>query len=318
MTEHVVFALVEDYSHLAFANAVEPLRIANMVSGKKLFRWSFVSLDGRKATASNGAITLVHSDFASAPIGDRLFVLAGNRVHDHVCGQLLALLRRDRRHGVKIGGLCSGAYVLAKAGMLDGLSVAVHWTMHDTFREEFPEVVLSETVFVSDGPFATASGGAAAADLILHLIEKTHGEDLVIRIADQMVYNAVRDGSSGQTVSLQSTFRKRNPKLMQAIRFMRESLETPARTAELAIRLGVSTRQLERLFETHLGTTPQRYYRKLRMDRAQRLLLQSEMSVLEVSLSCGYDSTSLFSRHYKDAFGVTPSRQRYRMSGAQL
>ncbi|MEC9310567.1 MAG: GlxA family transcriptional regulator [Pseudomonadota bacterium] len=314
MTEHVVFALVEDFSHLAFANAVEPLRIANMVSGEDLYRWSILSEDGVSARASNGSATLVDTGFSDAPAGDRLFVLSGNNVRNHVSRGLLALLRRERRRGAKIGGICSGAYVLARAGMLNGRRAAVHWTLHEVFREAFPDVELSEQVFVCDQAFATASGGPAAADLMLHFIEAAHGEDIAIRVADQMVYTAVRDGSARQRVSVQSTFNRRNAKLSAAIDLMRQTLETPLLTSDLAVRIGISTRQLERLFGAHLGTPPQAYYRKLRMDRAQQLLLQTDMSVMQVAVACGYGSTTHFARHYKAAFGVNPSRQRYRTS----
>ncbi|SEJ50416.1 transcriptional regulator, AraC family with amidase-like domain [Pseudooceanicola nitratireducens] len=320
MTEHVVFALVEDFSHLAFANAVEPLRIANMVSGKELYRWSFLSQDGHAAKASSGAATLVHGDFAGGGgvlDADRLFVVSGNNVRDHVSRSLLALLRRERRRGMKIGAICSGAYVLAAAGMLNGRRAAVHWTLHDTFGEDFPQVELSKSIFVAEDGFATASGGAAAADLMLHFIEATHGEDVAIRVADQMVYTAVRDESARQTVSVQSTFGRRNAKLNAAIRVMRDTLETPIQTPDLAARVGISTRQLERLFGSHLGTSPQSYYRRLRMDRAQRLLLQTDMSVMQVAVSCGYGSTTHFARHYKGAFGVSPSKQRFRMCEAR-
>ncbi|QFS85038.1 helix-turn-helix domain-containing protein [Roseivivax sp. THAF197b] len=130
-----------------------------------------------------------------------------------------------------------------------------------------------------------------------------------------MVYNSIRDSSAQQTISVQSTFARRNTKLNAAVRLMRETLETPMRTAELASEVGVSRRQLERLFTNHLGHPPHTYYRKLRMDRAQRLLLQTDMSVLEVALSCGYGSTNHFAQHYRRASGVTPSKQRFRISG---
>jgi transcriptional regulator GlxA family with amidase domain len=314
---HYIFALAEDFTHLAFACAVEPLRIANLVSRRELYRWSYASANGETATASNGTVSLVHHSFADIPPCDRLFVLSGVNIEKpgQTHGELITALRRaDRQHGTKVGALCSGAWILARAGFLNGMKAAIHWDFHDAFTEAFPEVNLLRNVFVADERYVTASGGSATADLMLHLIEREHGYDLSVAVADQMVYNAVRDATAAQRVSLQSRAGMRNPHLATAIDKMRQHLDDPISPARIASDLGISTRQLERLFGKYLNTSPKKYFMEMRLDRARHLLLQTEMSVTEVAVACGFESPGHFARVYRTAYGVTPMMQRGRMA----
>ncbi|WP_297773017.1 GlxA family transcriptional regulator [uncultured Roseovarius sp.] len=312
--QHFAFILVEEFSHLAFACAVEPLRIANLISDETLYRWSFLSENGETATCSNGSVTLVHHGLDAIPACDCLFVLSGINMRAHVSRGLQMALRREHRHGTAIGALCSGAWILAETGMLDGMKTAIHWDFHDAFMERFPEVGLVRSVFVADEPHVTASGGTATADLMLHLIERDHGYDLSVAVADQMVYASVREASAAQRVSLQSRNGIRNVHLSRAIARMRETVEDPLSPARIAAEIGISTRQLERLFGKFLNTSPKKFFMDLRLDRARHLLIQSEASVVEIAMACGFESSGHFSRVYKSAYGVTPMQQRARLS----
>lgn len=309
-TTHFVFYLVEEFSHLAFSCALEPLRIANLVSGKPLYRWSLISADGKTATCSNGSVTLVHGGMEPVKHADRLFVISGINVQDHVTPELLTFLRRERAAGTPLGAICSAAYVLARAGFLEGIETAVHWAYHDLFVEEFPGVHLVRNVFCARPKIITASGGTAAADLMLHLIGQDHGSDLATSVADQMVYNAVREGSAAQRVSLQSRHGMRNAHLMRAIRMMEEHIEEPLPPSAIAERLGISTRQLERLFGRYLNSTPKHYFLEMRLHRARNLLVQTDQSITEIAMACGFRSTSHFSKVFRGAFGTSPVAQR--------
>lgn len=315
MPQHFVFVLVEEFSHLAFSCSIEPLRIANLVSESNLYSWSFISENGETATSSNGSTMLVHGGYQELPQFDRLFVLSGINMRNHMSKPLLAMLRRQRSRGAdKIGALCSAAWVLAEAGFMDGMEAAIHWEYHDSFLETFPDVKLVRNVFVADETHMTASGGTATADLMLHLIEKDHGFDLSAAVADQMVYNTAREATAEQRVSLQSRNGMRNAHLVKAIQQMNASLEAPVSPSVIAAVLGISTRQLERTFGKYLNTSPKRYYMELRLERGRRLLIQTEASITEVALACGFQSTGHFSRVYRTAFGVSPSAQRGRVS----
>jgi len=312
-TDHFLFVLVEEFSHLAFACAVEPLRIANLVSGKELYSWAFASENGETAVCSNTSVTLVHSGLDKLPRYDQLFVLSGIHMMNHVTRPLLGALRRERALGRSIGALCSGAWVLAEAGFLGGLQAAIHWEYHDAFSERFPDVKLVRNVFVADEKHMTASGGTATADLMLHLIEARHGYDLAVAVADQMVYNAVRNATAEQRVSLQSRNGMRNKHLARAIQMMQDSIENPVSPAGIAADIGISTRQLERLFGKYLNTTPKKYFMEMRLDRARNLLVQTEASVTDVAMACGFENSGHFSRVYRTSFGVTPHLQRSKL-----
>lgn len=310
--EGITIFLLEDFTHLAFSCAIEPLRIANLLSGKDLYRWRLASADGVKARSSNGTFTLVDCGMDPVPRGDTLFFLSGINVEDNITPDLLAYVRRERARGTRLGALCSAAFVLARAGLLDGRRATVHWQFHDGFEENFPEVHLHRSVFVADGKYPTASGGTATADLMLHLIARKHGEDLSVAVADQMVYNAARSGDAAQRFSVQSRFGMRNAHVTEAVRLMTETTEEPLSPAEIADHLNISTRQLERLFKRYMKCSPKKFATDMRLERARNLLLQTEISITEVAHACGFASTGHFSRVYRTRYGVTPTRQRAR------
>ncbi|WP_149141799.1 GlxA family transcriptional regulator [Gemmobacter caeruleus] len=309
-TTHFVFLMLPEFSHLAFSCALEPLRIANLVAGKPLYRWTLISSEGGTATCSNGSVTLVQGGLEPLRHADRLFVISGIHMTQHVTPELLAFLRRERAAGTPLGAICSGAYVLARAGFLDGVETAVHWAYHDLFLEEFPDVRLVRNVFVARERIITASGGTAAADLMLHLIGSQHGTDLATEVADQMVYNAVREGSAAQRVSLQSRHGMRNDHLKRAIAIMERCIEAPVSPSLVAEELGISTRQLERLFGRYLNSTPKHYFMEMRLNRAQNLLVQTEQSITEIAMACGFQSTSHFSKVFRGHFGKSPLSHR--------
>lgn len=308
--EHFVFLLVHDFTHLAFSCAIEPMRIANLISGKTLYEWSFMSADGESATASNGVVTKVHRGYSELSRGEKLFVLSGIHVKENTTPELLNVIRRERIKGRLAGALCSGAYCLAKAGILDGHAAAIHWDFHDSFMEEFPNISLMRNVFVADEKYITASGGTATADLMIHLIEQTHGPDLAIEVADMMLYNSVREPTAEQKLSLQSRHGIRNEHLSKAIKMMSANIEHPISPSDIAEDVGISTRQLERLFGRHLNCSPKKYYVDMRLQKARNLLLQTEKPVTEIAFLTGFASPAHFARVYRNQFGITPVNQR--------
>ncbi len=302
--------LVEDFTHLAFSCAIEPLRIANLLSGSQLYRWRLASENGTEATCSNGTRTLVDCGLDPVPAGDVLLILSGINVEKRISPGLLAYVRRERARGTKIGALCSGAFVLAKAGLLENRRATIHWQFHDGFEERFPDVRLVRSVFVPDSKYPTASGGTATADLMLHFIGEAHGADLALAVADQMLYTTARSAEAAQRYSLQSRYGLRNAHIVAAVRLMTDHMEEPMSPSEIAAKLGISTRQLERLFERYMKCSPKKFATDLRLERARNLLLQTELSATEIAHACGFASAGHFSRVYKSRFGVTPSRQR--------
>jgi len=209
-----------------------------------------------------------------------------------------------------MAGLCTAGYTLAKAGLLDGKKATIHWENQDSFAEEFEEVTLTRSVFVVDGNRITTAGGTASIDLMLKLIADDHGEDLANAVADQLIYSSIRTDQDTQRLSTPTRMGVRHPKLAQVIKAMEKAIEEPISPAILAERTGMSTRQLERLFRRYLNRSPKRYYMELRLSRARNLLMQTDMSVINVALACGFASPSHFSKCYRAHYQTTPYRER--------
>lgn len=308
----VTLFLVEEFTHLALSCAIEPLRIANLLTGQELYRWRLASEDGKSARSSSGTVTLVDQGYEPVPPGDMLFFLSGLNVEQHISRELVAYVRRERARGTRIGALCSGALVLAEAGILDDQPAAIHWEFHDAFEERFPRIDLRRNVFITEGRHPMASGGTATADLMLSMIGDAHGVDLAVAIADQMLYNAVRDENGQQRMSIQARHGMRNAHVATAVKLMSDSIENPMTPSEVADRIGITPRQLERLFRRYMRCSPKRYSTDIRLHKARNLLTQTEHSITEIAHACGFGSSSQFTRVFRQRYGITPSLVRTR------
>ena len=309
-TRRFVFLLLDRFTMLSFSGAVEPLRLANYVAGKPLYSWVLAGESGREVTCSNG--TTFKLDMGLDPIDreDVIMVCGGMDVQRATTKPVLNWLRREARRGNLIGGMCTGAYAMARAGLLDGKRATIHWENQDGFLEEFEEVNLAKSVFVIDGNRMTSAGGTSALDLVLKIIANDHGAELAATVADQLIYNTIRTDQDSQRLSIHSRIGVRHPKQSQVIQRMEARIEDPLSPADLADEVGMSTRQLERLFRRYLNRSPKRYYMELRLSKARNLLMQTDMSVINVALACGFASPSHFSKCYRAHYNTTPYRER--------
>ncbi|HMO71188.1 MAG TPA: GlxA family transcriptional regulator [Paracoccaceae bacterium] len=305
-----VFLLLDRFTLLAFAAALEPLRIANRVAGRPLYTWRLAGEGGETVSCSSG--TAFHLDMGLEEIerDDTLMVCGGIDVAQASTKAVLNWLRREARRGVTIGGICTGAWTVARAGLLDGKRATIHWENQDGFLEDFEQVRLTKSVFVIDGNRITSAGGTAAIDLMLKLIAADHGEDLANTVADQLIYSQIRTDQDVQRLSIPTRIGVRHGKLAQVIQRMEALIEEPVSPADLADEVGMSTRQLERLFRRYLNRSPKRYYMELRLQKARNLLMQTDMSVINVALACGFASPSHFSKCYRAHYKTTPYRER--------
>ncbi|MFE3835676.1 GlxA family transcriptional regulator [Pseudogemmobacter sonorensis] len=309
-TRRFVFLLLDRFTMLAFASAIEPLRIANRVAGRPLYAWVLAGEGGETATCSNAAAFRLDMGLDEIDREDVVLVCGGVDVQRATTRAVLNWLRREARRGVILGGLCTGAYALARAGLLDGRRATIHWENQDGFVEEFEEVRLTRSVFVMDGNRWTTAGGTSSLDLMLRVIAADHGEDLANTVADQLIYSTIRTDQDTQRLSIPTRIGVRHPKLAQVIRMMEGNIEDPLSPADLAERVGMSARQLERLFRRYLNRSPKRYYMELRLSKARNLLMQTDMSVINVALACGFASPSHFSKCYRAHYATTPYRER--------
>jgi AraC family transcriptional regulator, glycine betaine-responsive activator len=308
--DRFVFLLLENFTLIAFASAIEPLRIANRVSGRTLYAWQVASEGGAPVACSNGTVVAADTGLEELTRDTAIVVCGGRDVKASVTRPILTWLRRESRKGLAVGAVCTGAEVMAEAGLLDGRRCTIHWENRDSFEEDHPEIELTPNIFVVDRDRFTAAGGTAAADLMLRLIAGKHGPELANRVADQMIHTSVRAESDEQRLSIPTRIGVRHPKLGSVILMMEENLEDPISPAVLAADVGMSTRQLERLFRRYLNKSPKRYYMELRLQKARNLLLQTDMSVINVALACGFASPSHFSKCYRALYRTTPYRER--------
>lgn len=308
-----VFVLLDNFTLLSFASALDCLRIANRMAEQQLYEWVIVGdVEGESDTVSCSAGSRFHIDMPLCELNrdDTVLLCGGTDIQNATGKRILNWLRREARRGLPVGGLCTAAYVMARAGLLDGKKATIHWENQDSFTEEFDEVELTKSVFVVDGNRMSTAGGTSSIDLMLKLIADEHGEKLATAVADQMIYSSIRTDQDTQRLSVPTRIGVRHPKLSRVIQMMEANIEEPISPSILAREVGMSTRQLERLFRRYLNRSPKRYYMELRLQKARNLLMQTDMTVINVALACGFASPSHFSKCYRSHYNTTPYRER--------
>ncbi len=313
--QSVDFLLVPNYSMLAFSAAIEPLRMANYVSQRKLYEWRLLSFDGEPVTSSAGLRTPVDTAARQLAFSGVLFVCGGLNIHKHLPSGILNSLREAAEQKSILGGICTGSYALAKADLLDGYRCTIHWESIAAVHEEHPELVISRELFELDRDRYTCSGGVAPMDMMLHIISKRHGKELAGRISEQLMCERMRDHHDLQRVPLKLRIGTGQPKLAEAVALMEANMEEPISLDELARHVGLSRRQLERLFKKYLNCVPTRYYLELRLERARLLLLQTSLPIVEIALASGFVSASHFSKCYREVYGRPPRDERRQVTG---
>lgn len=315
-TTHIGFILLPDYSMIAFANAVETLRMANYISRQPLYRWTVVSPDQTAARASNGLAVGSTGDAASLADCDTVFVCGGVNIRNNTDDAVRQLLRQCAAAGATIGALCTGSFALASAGLLDGYRCAIHWENLAAISEEFPKVKFSTEVFILDRDRITCSGGTAPLHLMLHLIRARFGAKLVMDISEQFIVERLRASNDRQRIPQPECIGPGYQHLTEAAEIMAANIEDPLPLAELANAIALSLRQLERLFHRYFSMNPAQYYMNLRLRRAQELLTHSSMPIMQVTVACGFQSSSHFCKAYRSLFGHSPSEERRRHAGS--
>jgi len=308
--EHFVFFLADNFAHTTLSCVTEPLALANILSGENLYSWTLASQNGKTAMAYSGIVVQVDQHLEALQKNDRLIVLAGDMRNDTFDTGLLSVLRRHKIHGGVIGAIGTGVIALAKAGVLGHQEVSVHWELLDGFCENFPDAKASKDLYISSGKMWSSAGGIATVDFVLNLIQKEHGEGFSLEIADRMIMSTIRECSSSQRSSVQAKYGTRNQHLVAALEVMKKTLDDPVSPAAIAQMIGISTRQLERVFKREIGVSPKRHYIEMRLQLARRLLVQTEGSITDIAMACGFSSAGHFAKRYKSRFGHNPQTQR--------
>ena len=300
------FLLTPEFPIATLSTALEPLRIANDILQRRSFQWSLLSEDGAPVRSSCGLAVAPDADLECFADLDLLFVVGGVSLATQPCLKLQQLLRQAARRGVALGAISGGVFLLARSGLLDGRRCAVHWFYRNAFRELFPKVGVSDRLFEISPDRITCAGGTGSLDMMLTLMSSTLSDDIRHEISAWLHYPEVRGPLGEQSGAELGPFGVSQPQVAEAIALFRQHVEAPLPISAVAARIGISKRQLERLFQAQFAATPSAVYRQIRLLQARELIQHTGMSMTEVALATGFQAYGHFSRRYRQLFGTRP------------
>jgi len=301
---------IKDFAVLSYAALAEPLRAANFLAGHTLYDIVNIGI-GSDAVQSSGAATIQ----TQAKVGDdvkldALFVVAGGDLTEFEDRATMTWLARLARAGVQLGGVSGGPVILARAGLMEGRRMTLHWEYAEALSEISPHLLVERTLYVIDRDRVTCAGGTAPMDLTHALISRHHGSDFARRVSDWFMHTDVRPAVGPQRSGLVERVGCNVPAILDAVEAMENHLSDKLSLSQLAAFSAQSPRQLTRLFREKLNLSPMEYYRQLRLDKAQNLLRNSALSLTEIALATGFANSSHFSRSYTAHYGAPPSTYR--------
>ena len=309
---HVGIILIPDFSLMSFSSLVEPLRGANRIGGRKLYQWTNIGADGGGPVQSSTGLEVPTTAFHACEDPDMVVVCGGHGDETYRNKRLKQYLRQMDRRKIRIGSVSTGSFLLGEAGLLDGRRCTTHWGYIDALQVAYPRAEVCDELSVTHGRVFTCAGGLAAMDAMLDIIRSRQGNEFSSMVAENFIYGSARRPEDHQRMALHHRLGVTHSMVLSAVALMEKTIEGPLRLPHIASRVGVDSRQLERLFRRHLDCSPAQYYVRLRLDEARRLLRHTSMSVTEITVLCGFNSTSHFSRSYRDRFSVLPSMDRGR------
>ncbi|SCX11102.1 GlxA family transcriptional regulator [Agrobacterium rosae] len=314
--QRIGFVLMPNFALMSYASATEPLRAANLIAGLPLYEPMPLSADGQPVLSSSGLSVECADVVAQGSACHTIFVCAGGGHADWGdYNGLHASLRKLARQGVRIGGISSGAYILAAAGLLENRDFTIHWEHADVFREAFPHLTPRQARYVIDGDRVTCGGGVAPLDMMHAMISQRMGSHFARRVSDWYLHTAIAEPTAPQRGSTAQRFGTHHPALLIILEKMEATIEKPMDRLTLAALGGVSARHLDRLFTEQLGKTFLETYRLIRLRHAQNLLEQSALSISEIAFATGFSSASHLSRVCKAALGKSPGAFRLKFLG---
>ncbi|MDM9624728.1 GlxA family transcriptional regulator [Rhizobium sp. S152] len=314
-TQTIGFFLTENFALMSFASAIEPLRAANLIAGISLYEVVLLSIEGRPITSSAG-LPVVCQDLDD--VGGKchtIFVCAGGNSADWVSSvDAYPSLRKFARQGVRLGGISSGSFILAAAGLLEKRDFTIHWEHAGVLKEAYPHLSPRQTRFVIDMDRVTCAGGVAPLDMMHAIIAERMGEHFARRVSDWYLHTAVAEPGASQRASAAERFGTHHPALLTILEKMEATIEQPLDRKRMAQVVGMSIRHLDRLFAENLNSSFLETYRSVRLTHARRLLEQSPLSIAQIAFATGFSSAGHFSRTFGIQFGATPHVYRKKYS----
>ncbi len=304
------FFLAPTFAMLPFIAAIETLRVANRFSGKPLYSWHIFSIDGKPVQASNGMLQPAESAITDIDTFPMIIVCGAHTPHYYKEPRTFQWLRSLASKGAVVGAVDTGSYMLAQAGLLKDHRCTIHWLNIPGFKAAFPKLIVTTKLFEVDRGRHTCAGGSAAMDMVLNMIEEQHSLDLAVAISENFIIDHIRQSGQAQRMNLRERTGISNRHLLECIELMEANTEQPLMPSELSRVIGISKRQLERLFQRYLGCTPSGYYTELRLCEGRRLLTQTSLKITDIALACGFPSPGYFSNRYRSLFGYSPREER--------
>jgi len=285
------------------------MRSANRLSESTLYAWQYYAPDSEPVSASCGISVPTHP-LSEARDLETLVICAPNTAQHFDDAATLKFLRKLDRQGVNLGSVSSGSFVLARAGLLDNCRCTIHWENIPVFKEIYPQLDVAFSLYEIDNKRFTCSGGTAALDMMLKLIENQYGRDLAQKISQQFQHDRIRTQIDSQQMADRIDLVMSAPKLVDVIHLMESNIEEPLPLPGIADQCNLSLRQIERLFHKYRGVTPSQYYLSLRLLHAKQLLLNTNNSVIDISIATGFETQSYFTACYRKYFGSSPRNHR--------
>lgn len=302
------FLLVDDFALMSYAAVCEPFRAANLLAGKTLFSLYNFSLTGEKSVSSNGCNVLSVGDITKSHSLDILFVVAGGDTRKYDYSKLTKILRRIAQNGVLLGGVSAGPLILAKAGLMQGRRMTVHWEHLPILKEMATGAIVERSLFVIDRDRITCAGGIAPMDMTYSLIAQNQGADFARSVSDWFLYTQIRPSQSEQRSSLIDRYKTSNKIVIDTLELMRNHIGDPLSLDQLASLGQISKRQLNRLFKDEVGHSTMQVYTQLRLDNAARLIKNSTLSITEIAYATGFTNSAHFAYSFKAKYKMTPSK----------
>lgn len=307
---HVAIVLVPGYSMMAAIVTAEILRIANSLFPQRRFSWEFVHIDEPSALASNGMTLVAPNHLRDLGRFDALIICASFNFDRFDQPGFLGLIRAAARRGKLIGGIETGVYFLAKAGLLDDRPATAHFNSLPMFATLFPNVRFTRKIYTYSNYRMTCAGGMSCADMMLHFIGQLLGRAVAGRVASMMIYSNWRDQGSDLEDIFTSQVNGIPETVRRACRLMEDRIREPDTVESIARQVKVSRRTLDRLFLRSFQCSAAAFFRQIRLARARKLVKSTDLDITSISYLCGFQSYSHFRRLYCDAYGMPPSQDR--------
>jgi len=306
-----VVLLLPGFSNLVLGAATGPIMATNSILGEDQYSIHFAALGSNRVQAEAGNWTEVE-DISAVEKAHGLLICGGSPVSYRNDPVLNEWVRNNAYRFGLIAGLATGGLVMADAGLLVNHRAAIHWWDDGYLYEQYPNTRIMEDSFIVDRQRATSRGGTSTLDMMMFLLARDHGPEMAESLAQHFI--RARVGGTTKTHRRLLTDRQVNeqPKLRNAIELMESNIEEPLSTDDVAGHVGISRRQLERLFKKYLDSVPSKYYQLIRLERARTLLHQTDQSIMEIAMQCGYSSGAHLSTSYRNQYGMTPSEERKR------